>query len=199
MNNNNQVEGARKALYLFLTSILGMLLFVTLHRALTLLYLVLLSYNYESFSFGLSFLQHQAINYLTLVAAMFLGGWYGVWLGMHWYEIVYEKIKAPQWFGLSGKLFDHSQNMKASSSSPQKSAFTPVAEGAKTYKLSDLRRHLPSWNMEDLARPSAPSVAVVSKNTQAPKTNGVNKLAAKSPAAKNGGAKTPKKPVNRKT
>jgi hypothetical protein len=81
--------GAKKALYVYLCSFLGVLLFLIIHRSLFFFFYFLLDIDYTSFSFGFDTLQVQAFDMATLIISLFLGGWYGVWLGMNWYDLVY--------------------------------------------------------------------------------------------------------------
>ena len=39
----------------------------------------------------MSYSQFLAIEYFTLTITMMLGAWYGIWLGLYWYEKVYEE------------------------------------------------------------------------------------------------------------
>lgn len=80
---------ATKALYLFLCSILGMVLFTMLHRAIFVLYDIVLIYDFQTFSLGMSEGVILAIDFLTMMLALFFGGWYGVALGLEWYSMVY--------------------------------------------------------------------------------------------------------------
>lgn len=77
-----------KALYLFLCAILGMILFAMLHRAIFVLYSILLSVD-NIYALGLSAAGITAIDFFTLLIALFLGGWYGTMLGIDWYAMVY--------------------------------------------------------------------------------------------------------------
>lgn len=40
---------------------------------------------------------------LTLVAAFIFGMWYGIWLGLYWYEVVYERAQARWFYAFGGK------------------------------------------------------------------------------------------------
>ena len=80
----------KKSLYVFLCSIMGALLFLILHQILAFGYLMLLYANYQTFSFGLSFIALMALDYLTLIIVIMLGAWYGIWLGIYWFGMVYE-------------------------------------------------------------------------------------------------------------
>ena len=83
--------GAKKSLYLFLCSILGMLLFLLIHRLLFFFYLLLVSANPGIFSGGLNTLEISALDFFSLILALFAGMWYGIWIGLRWFELVYEK------------------------------------------------------------------------------------------------------------
>ena len=79
----------KKSFYIFLTSLLGMLLFLVIHRVIS----FLLLYSAAS---GLIFrnLDFQAFiltDYITLLVSLMLGAWYGIWLGLGWFEKVYEQ------------------------------------------------------------------------------------------------------------
>ncbi len=80
-------SGLKKSLYIFLCSLLGVLLFITLQHSILLLYVTLVVLQ-----FGVTTPLDQllAVNYATLVVCVFLGGWYGAWLGLYWYALVYE-------------------------------------------------------------------------------------------------------------
>jgi hypothetical protein len=93
-------HSSRKSLYIFLSCILGSMLFLILHRLVYFVYSMLLDRAYSIFSFGLSPLEFMALDYLTMILAFLLGGWYGIWLGIYWYDMVYEK-------GYAGGLVDH--------------------------------------------------------------------------------------------
>lgn len=80
---------AKKSLYIFLTAILGMLMFLALDRMVIFFYLFLLASGLVHSS--LTFLQFLAIDYSALAVVMLLGAWYGVWLGLYWYRIIYEE------------------------------------------------------------------------------------------------------------
>lgn len=80
----------KKSLYIFLSSLLGVLLFLTLHRIIAFFFLALQIVDYRDFNFGLSYMEFAALDYVTLVLALMLGAWYGVWLGNYWYGLVYE-------------------------------------------------------------------------------------------------------------
>jgi len=82
---------AKKSFYVFLSAILGVLLFLVLHRIIIFIYLLLSYEDYQTFGMNLTYLQYLALDYITLTLAMFGGLWYGIWLGLYWYEKVYEE------------------------------------------------------------------------------------------------------------
>lgn len=77
----------KKSFYVFLTSLLGVLLFLILHRTVVFIYLYLVAggVGIESFDY-LSFLLW---DYFSLTIMLMLGAWYGVWLGLNWFDKVY--------------------------------------------------------------------------------------------------------------
>ncbi|MEZ4180542.1 MAG: hypothetical protein R3B41_03480 [Candidatus Doudnabacteria bacterium] len=80
-----------KALYIFLTSWLGVILVLMLHRAVFVLYELLLTFFPDIFAFGADRTIIEVLDFFTMLLAVFFGGWYGVWLGLHWFEKVYEE------------------------------------------------------------------------------------------------------------
>lgn len=80
----------KKSLYVFLSCMLGVMLFLAIHRIIIFLILIFSSLS-GNFYFGLSYLEFLAIDYLTLMITLMLGAWYGIWLGTYWFEKVYEK------------------------------------------------------------------------------------------------------------
>lgn len=92
-------NGAKKSFYVFLSSLLGMMLFILLQRSLFLL----------AYLFGVRVLSPEFahIDYVTFVVATFGGLWYGIWVGMYWYQLVYEEGRVggllSSWFGRSHK------------------------------------------------------------------------------------------------
>jgi hypothetical protein len=82
---------AKKSLYIFLSSMLGAMLFLILHRLIVIGYAFLIDSNYEKYGLGLSMLEWTALDYITLMLSLLLGAWYGVWLGIYWYRVVYEE------------------------------------------------------------------------------------------------------------
>lgn len=75
-------ETTRKSFYIFLTAVLGVLLFVTIQRSAFLLYYLL---NQD-----LNMVFVRSLEILTGALAITLGAWYGVWLGLLWYRALYE-------------------------------------------------------------------------------------------------------------
>lgn len=84
-------KSSLKALYLFLTSWLGIILLLMLHRALFVIYDLLGLFFPEIRFFHADRFLLQSIDFFTLLLALFFGGWYGIWLGLHWFDIVYER------------------------------------------------------------------------------------------------------------
>lgn len=82
-------KAATKSLYLFLCSILGMILFTMLHRSIFVLYGLLLDIDFQTYSLGMSEGGIMILDFFSMLAALFIGGWYGILLGIDWYAIVY--------------------------------------------------------------------------------------------------------------
>jgi hypothetical protein len=97
---------AKKAFYIFLSSLLGVLIFLILHRAIIFIYLYLVSGGYFADSFN--YWNFLFWDYITLIFSLMLGAWYGIWLGMSWHEAVYvqknhggfvEHLASHYWLG----------------------------------------------------------------------------------------------------
>lgn len=97
-------ENTRKSFYIFLTMVLGVLLFLMLQRAAFLI----------AFLAGadVGSLPAQALSIVTSAIAVAFGSWYGIWLGIVWYAAVYEERTVRSMFGWlrqgSGKTVDGS-------------------------------------------------------------------------------------------
>ncbi len=77
----------KKSVYIFLCMILGAVLFLVIQRSAVFLYYLLLN-NSTGFDqlFGAQF---ALIDAATLVIFLILGLWYGSYLGIHWYALIY--------------------------------------------------------------------------------------------------------------
>lgn len=132
---------AKKSLYVFLTSLLGVLLFLILHRLAIFFYLYLLAGGYVTT--GMSYLQFLALDYLTLFFTLMFGAWYGIWLGMHWFEKVYvEKSHCGVIHHLTDKYFFRTpKNLES--------------------KISAIKKKIEDdlWQLEDLAKVSLKEVS----------------------------------------
>jgi hypothetical protein len=130
----------KKSLYLFLTSLLGVLLFLIIHRAAFFIYIYMLGIGVVTT--GMTYEQFLAIEYFSLTICLMLGAWYGIWLGLYWFEKVYEE-KSHRGFvhHLSTKYFFGSK--------PE------VLES----RMARVKEHLEEnlWQLEDLAKGAASS------------------------------------------
>ncbi len=88
----------RKALYLFLTSLLGIILFLMLHRSLFVIYDVMGSFFPGNPIFIIEPGVLFTLDFISMLVVMFIGGWYGVWLGLDWYKMIYEERESREWF-----------------------------------------------------------------------------------------------------
>ena len=86
----------RKALYLFLSSLLGMLLVLMFHRSAFVIFDILGDYYPASTLLNPNYYYVALADFCTMLLAMFIGGWYGIWLGLHWYKMVYENSTAQE-------------------------------------------------------------------------------------------------------
>ncbi len=143
----------KKSLYVFLCMLLGALMFAVLHQAVTLIYYMLLNLNFGAFSLNLNAAQVQTVQIYTFGFAVLLGGWYGTWLGLHWYDIVYEKEHGGIFYGFRGKLF-RQHEPKPITAAP---AVIRPAPKKTTRSLMDMQ---PSsgWDMDDLINGGKPEV-----------------------------------------
>ncbi len=80
---------AKKSLYIFLTAVLGVLMFLLLDRIVVFFYLFLAAGGYIVPPF--TYLQFLVVDYFILIVVMMLGAWYGIWLGLYWYDKIYEQ------------------------------------------------------------------------------------------------------------
>lgn len=80
----------RRPTYIFLSALLGMLLFLILHRVVVFFVMAGIYFNAAEGFLGLNYLQFLAWDYLTLILVLMLGAWYGIWVGSYWYDKVYE-------------------------------------------------------------------------------------------------------------
>lgn len=76
-------ENTRKSFYIFLSSMLGVLLFLMLQRSVFLIAFLL--------GVDIGSVSSQALGIVTTAIAVVFGAWYGVWLGLVWYSAVYEE------------------------------------------------------------------------------------------------------------
>lgn len=158
-----------KALYLFLCSILGMVLFGMLHRSVFVLYDLLLTVDYETYSFGMPYGAIPALDFTTMLLMLFLGGWYGIVLGLEWYALVYGPNAATpaglfhgfvphSWRGRKKAKTNHSRMESLNSFiAPQPAASSttvkvPVAESQ-------------AWSFDDLITPQPAKKKTARKST----------------------------------
>lgn len=171
-------KAATKALYLFLCSILGMVLFAMLHRAIIVLYDLLIFVRPE-FAFGLTPYSLAVGDFLTMLIALFLGGWYGTMMGIDWYAMVYGPNAAVRpgmfhgfiphhWRGRREKAAKPAPTMKMSTSATAPKTTTvkvrmPDPEPEEVTSAPRVRE----WTFEDLMppKPAAKKKAVAKKTT----------------------------------
>lgn len=76
-------ETTRKSFYIFLSTFLGVLLFLMLDRAAFLIAFIA--------GADITSVQVLVLEYVTSMIAVAFGAWYGIWLGLVWYTAVYEE------------------------------------------------------------------------------------------------------------
>jgi hypothetical protein len=137
MPNPSAPGQGKKAFYLFLCSILGMILFITIHQFLWAIYqdLTVLGYlrQVPVTLFAMVF---------SLMVAMLLGLWYGIWLGLYWYSFVYESGRSP-WFHAFRGGHSRSSGPDRPAQSYREQAFSSQAS-AERWQLEDLLDDEPS-------------------------------------------------------
>ena len=136
---------AKKSLYLFLIFFLGVLLFLILHRLVIFFYFYLLAGGY--INPGISYLQFLVVDYFTLAIVLMFGAWYGIWLGMFWFEKVYvEKSHGGFAYHVSNKYFPRTpKNLES--------------------KISAVRQKIENdlWQLEDLTEAGIKAVVATPK------------------------------------
>ena len=100
----------RKALYIFLSCILGILLFTMFHRAVFVIYEIIGSFYPAVTWLHQPFRTIATIDFSTFLLALFVGGWYGTWIGLNWYKLIYEERGVKTWF--HGFIPHHFRNRK---------------------------------------------------------------------------------------
>ena len=126
----------KKSLYIFLAALLGVLLFLILHRAAVFFYLYLLLGGYVTTS--LTYVEFLIIDYFTLTFTLMIGAWYGIWIGLGWYDKVYVEKTHPGFVAHLGRhLFGHRR-------------------AGLQQRMSQVKQRLEAdlWQLEDLANVS---------------------------------------------
>lgn len=155
----------RKALYVFLSSLLGMLLLLMFHRSVFVIYEILGDFFPQHVWLNLPWHFVTLADFFTMLIAMFIGGWYGIWLGLNWYKIVYEDRKVTRWFhGFIPHHWregsrDESQEAtlaKSINTVPKRIVVNPRVESFESFRT---RRPDTAWNFDDVADLPKPKVA----------------------------------------
>lgn len=134
---------AKKSFYIFLTSLLGVLLFLILHRLVIFIYLYFIAT--EVLTDGVIYYQFLALDYFTLVITLMMGAWYGIWLGLFWFNKVYEERSHGGFVAhVSEKIFFRK----------------PKTLGGKMADIKD-RLEEDLWKLEDLAKIAPVEVKVL--------------------------------------
>ncbi len=89
-----------KSAYIFVCVLLGALLFTLIHRAIFSILYAAAAYDAASWPVS-GQLTLLALDKFTLACSMLAGAWYGVWLGLGWFDLVYERGGHLSLMGLS--------------------------------------------------------------------------------------------------
>lgn len=81
---------AKKSVYLFLSLLLGIFLFLVMHRLVVFLVIMFYLFSGGAGIYAIQYRQFLLLDYSTLILAVIGGSWYGLWVGGYWYEKVYE-------------------------------------------------------------------------------------------------------------
>lgn len=180
-------KAATKALYLFLCAILGMVLFAMLHRAIFVLYDLLIFVD-SMYAFGFSEIALATIDFFALVLALFLGGWYGTMIGIDWYAMVYgpnAEIKPGMFHGFiphkwrGVKSTSKMAAATARASAPAATSTTVKVRAPEAVKES-VKPPVREWTFDDLIAPSNSKLAKpVAKRKAAVRKTAVKKATRK--------------------
>lgn len=186
-------KAATKALYLFLCAILGMVLFAMLHRAIFVLYDLLIFID-NIYTLGISQNTIAYIDFFSLLVVLFLGGWYGTMMGIDWYAMVYgpnaevrpglfHGFIPHHWRGQKAKKTVHSKMSATAPSTPMAHATTVKVSSKKVSREPEpeevIKPPVREWTFDDLITPKP----VVKKKTTVKKT-ATKKVVRKSAAKK---------------
>jgi hypothetical protein len=155
----------RKALYLFLTSLLGIILFLMLHRSLFVIYDVMGSFFPGNPIFSADTRTVFTFDFISMLVAMFIGGWYGIWLGLDWYKMIYEEREGREWFhgflphnwrGYHARR-QHKAVHKPEASPRQMNAQGPTALSRRIESFASFRAapRDNAWSFDDVEAPSS--------------------------------------------
>lgn len=148
----------RKALYLFLSSLLGMILVLMFHRSVFVIYEILGDFFPRQQWLNLPYYHIAVADFLTMLLAMFIGGWYGIWLGLHWYKLVYEDRRVRSWFHgfvphtwRSHKVKDN-PSQTAATGMPRKIVATSNSDSDDVFQTMRATGIKPVWSFEDFKK-----------------------------------------------
>lgn len=111
------IQSFRRSAYLFLSAMLGLLMFFILHRIVVFFYLFFATLGDTQFEY-----YHFLVwDYSTLILVLLLGIFYGLWLGKYWYAAVYYEK-------LHGGLLDYVNTWLWGQKMPQQQIFQKKLE-----------------------------------------------------------------------
>jgi len=80
------------------------------------------------------YLLFSAFSYFSLVIVLMLGSWYGIWLGMYWYQKVYEEGSYKGFAGHIGSSLRQSSPVNNKIEVKLKTAKQTLEEGMKEFE-----------------------------------------------------------------
>lgn len=143
MVSKNQSQ-FKRILYISLTVVLGILLFLVIQQSLALLYYILISFDYARYGFGFSPITFRFIYLGATLASVVVGALYGIWLGRYWFALVYEQR--------AGRGF--MPPLRNSSFPTQRVVVKPKLQPATKKDISE------AWDLDDLLAPKPAPVSV---------------------------------------
>lgn len=126
----------KKSTYLFLTGILGSLLFLILAKLFVFSILSFETIGYSVFGIPSSRIEFVSAEYVFSLIVIMFGFWYGLWVGVDWYEKVYEHQTHG---GVVSYVFlkFNSQNNKASNLYKKIENLKPIETQKTVVKVSN--------------------------------------------------------------
>jgi len=82
----------KKRLYIFVFTVLGLLLQFLAHAGIEIWYIGLLLDNFQKYSLGFSWQQWLIIHHIGAIILFIAGFIFGFWQGKYWWHKMYERL-----------------------------------------------------------------------------------------------------------